>query len=134
MGSKWIQIKDLDEVEFRRLTGVKKATFGVIAEILKAEEVKKVAGRPNSLTVKNRALLTLEYWREYRTFFHIAQSYGVSEATAWRIVQDVENKLIRSGKFSLPGKKALLDRNNNFEIVLIDCSESPVERPKKRSQ
>ncbi|HAJ64425.1 MAG TPA: hypothetical protein DCP31_38650, partial [Cyanobacteria bacterium UBA8543] len=27
--------------------------------------------------------MTLEYWREYRTYFHIGQSWGVTESTAW---------------------------------------------------
>jgi hypothetical protein len=32
----------------------------------------------------------------------------------------------------LPGKKALLKRDVEYEVILIDASESPVERPKKR--
>jgi hypothetical protein len=77
-------------------------------------------------------LLALEYWREYRTFFHTAQSYGVSEATAWRTCQWVENTLIKSGKFSLPGKKELLKSDMQYEVVFVDASETPIERPKKR--
>jgi hypothetical protein len=76
-------------------------------------------------------LLTLIYWREYRTEFHIAQSYGVSEATVCRTIQKVENALVRSGKFRLPGKKVLQASDTVFEEVLVDVSEQPIERPKK---
>ena len=71
------------------------------------------------------------YWREYRTEFHIAQSYGISEATVCRTVQKVENAPVSSGKFNLPGKKALQPSDTVFEVVLVDASEQPIERPKK---
>ena len=40
--------------------------------------------------------------------------------------------MIKSGKFNLPGKKVLhtLDKE---AIVLIDVTESPIERPKKKA-
>ncbi|MEH2211389.1 MAG: transposase family protein [Nostoc sp.] len=28
--------------------------------------------------MEDQLLMTLEYWREYRTYFHIGQSWGVS--------------------------------------------------------
>jgi len=39
--------------------------------------------------------------------------------------------LIKSGAFSLPGKKELLKSDMQFEVVMIDVTESPCERPKK---
>ncbi|WP_350353993.1 helix-turn-helix domain-containing protein [Acinetobacter terrae] len=47
-------------------------------------------------------MLCLSYWREYRTLFHVATSYGVSEPTASRIVRHVEDCLIQSNLFNLP--------------------------------
>jgi len=32
----------------------------------------------------------------------------------------------------LPGKKALLKSDNELKVILIDASETPIERPKKR--
>jgi hypothetical protein len=32
----------------------------------------------------------------------------------------------------LPGKKALLKSNVEFEVILIDATETPIERPKKK--
>jgi hypothetical protein len=88
-------------------------------------------GRPPKLSRADQLLLTLMYWREYRTEFHIAQSYGVSEATVCRTIRKVEDALVRSKKFRLPGKKSLQASDTVFEVVLVDVSEQPVERPKK---
>ena len=38
---------------------------------------------------------------------------------------------MRSGEFRLPGKKALQPSDTLIEIVLVDVSEQPIERPKK---
>ena len=75
-------------------------------------------------------MMALEYWRQYITFFELAFEYGVAESTAHDIVVWVEDTLIKCGKFSLPGKKALLS-DNGIEIVLVDVTESQIERPKK---
>ena len=88
-------------------------------------------GRPPKLSRADQLLMTLMYWRESRTEFHIAQSYGVSEATVCRTIRKVENALVRSQKFRLPGKKALQPSDTVFEVILLDVSEQPVERPKK---
>ncbi|MFM7906435.1 MAG: transposase family protein [Microcystis sp.] len=50
-------------------------------------------------------LITSEYWREYRTYFHLGNSWGINESTAYRIVRKVENILIKSGLFNLLKKK-----------------------------
>lgn len=38
--------------------------------------------------------------REYRTYFHIGQSWGVDESTAYRIIRKVEDTLIQSKAWS----------------------------------
>jgi len=75
----------------------------------------------------------LEYIREYRTYFHIATSYGVSESVAYKIVRWVEDTLIKDPVFALPGRKAVLKSDMEYEVLLIDASETPIERPKKKS-
>jgi DDE superfamily endonuclease len=75
--------------------------------------------------------MTLEYLREYRTYFHIGQSYGISESSAYKAVKWVEDTLIKHPDFALPGRKALLKNDMEYEVVLIDATESPIERPKK---
>ena len=41
-------------------------------------------GKPNKLVIEDRLLMTLEYLREYRTYFHISRSYGISESACYR--------------------------------------------------
>jgi len=69
--------------------------------------------------------------REYRTYFHIGQNYGVYETTAIKNSRWVEDVLVKDGTFRLPGKKALLESNIEYEVILADAEETPVERPKK---
>lgn len=130
---KYEELTHLSEDQFRRLTGIKRITFITMVEILEKELVLKKArgGRPNKVSISEMLMMALEYLREYRTYFHIASRYGVSEGTAYKIIKWVEETLIRSGTFSLPGRKVLLKSDTPIEVVLIDATESPIERPKK---
>lgn len=132
---KYDQIKELPEEQFRRLTGVKRKTFEKMLEILREANQKKKArgGRKNKLSIENQLLMTLEYIREYRTYFHISKSYSVSESTAYKTVRWIEDTLIKHPDFALPGRKALLKSDMEYEVVLVDASETPIERPKKKS-
>jgi len=78
---KYNQIKELREGEFRRLTGLKKPTFSKMVDILRQadRDKKSKGGRKNKLIIEDQLLMTLEYLREYRTYFHIGQSYWISE-------------------------------------------------------
>lgn len=133
---KYENLKLASDKDFRRVTGVKRKTFGVMVLLLKEAELKKKAngGRPNKLSIEDRLLMTLEYMREYRTYLHIATSYGISESNTFENIRWVENVLIQSKEFRLPGRKALLKSDNEFEVVLIDATESPIERPKKNNE
>ncbi len=132
---KFTKIRNLRDAEFRRLTGVKRKTFDKMIEILNAAEVKRKAkgGKPNNLSIEDRLLMALEYLREYRTYFHISQSYGISESACFRNIRWVEDTLIKSRTFRLPGRKALTKSDCEYEVILIDAVESPIERPKKNN-
>ena len=65
--------------------------------------------------------------------FAVALQRRIGEANR-RIVHQVEDKLIKSKKFSLPGKKALASTNTQWEVVIVDAGESPIERPKKNNR
>jgi hypothetical protein len=123
------EIKERSDKDFKRLTGVEHKTFRQMVAVLETEMPS--FGRPPKLSRADQLLMTLMYWREYRTQFHIAQAYGISEATVCRTIQKVENALIRSGQFRLPGKKALQPSDTIIEIVIVDAIEQPIEHPKK---
>jgi len=86
---KFETVKELDEEKFRRLAGVKRSTFEKMVSMLEqSNKDKKIqGGRKNKLSIENMLLMALEYIREYRTYFHISQSYGVSESTAYKTVR-----------------------------------------------
>jgi hypothetical protein len=129
----WKSLSRLSDEQFRRLTGVERKTLQTMLKILRPVHRQKKArgGRKNTLSVRRMLLMTLEYLREYRTYFHVGANYGVCESTAYENIRWVENTLIKDGTFSLPGKKALLQNDTDIEVVLIDATETPVQRPKK---
>ena len=132
---KYKAIKNLEKDDFRRLTGVYPETFREMLKILKKAELIRRArgGKPHRLRLPDRLLMALEYLREYRTYFHLGKSYGLSESACYRSCRWVEDVLVKSKAFSLPGKKALLKSDTEFEVILVDATESPIERPKKKS-
>ena len=122
-------VKPLTDEDFKRSTGVQRKTFEKMLTVIQGEL--RDFGRPPKLARADQLLLTLMYWREYRTEFHIGLTYGVSEASVCRTIHKVEQALVRSGQFRLPGKKALQASDTLIEVVLIDATEQPIERPKK---
>lgn len=128
------QIKDLKPTEFKRLCGVHLETFERMAEVLQPQLQRTgKRGGQAKLSVEDQLLIALEYWREYRTYFHIGNSWGIHESTVCRIVRKVENILIKSGLFRLPGKKQLTEPAYEWKVLVVDVTESPIERPKKNN-
>ena len=128
-------LKKLTDGQFRRVVGVKRKTFLLMSDKLhSAHKIKKAkGGRPNKLSLENMLLMTLEYLREYRTYAAIGVSYGLSESNTYHAIRWVENTLIQCDEFKLPGKKVLMQNDDEIEVVLIDVAESPIERPKKNN-
>ena len=76
---KYIDSNKLSDTQFKRYTGISWSTFYLMVEQLQKHVSAK--GRPPKLSLEDQVLLCLSYWREYRTLFHVATSYGVSEPT-----------------------------------------------------
>ncbi len=109
---KWRVAKGLTDEDFKRLVGVKRLTFMVMLVVVKQSmpiSKHKFGGKRRSpkcsLNNYDKLLVMLMYYREHRTFAHIAVDYGISESSCWRIVTDIECKLIKSGIFHLSDKK-----------------------------
>lgn len=116
---------------FQRTLGVEAQTYQAMRGVLVEREAgKKKSGRQAALDLDDQLVLTLSFWREYRTYHHLSLAWEVNERTVRRTVERVEDALIASGRFNLPGRKALQE-DFNLEVVVIDLAESPVERPKK---
>lgn len=136
-GMTYESIKDLSAAAFRRSVGIEREVFHELVEVLaQAEAAKKKSGRP-SLSLENQLCLTLSYWREYRTLFHLGISYGVHESNAQRIVKRVEARLAASGVLALAKPTTSTDALATEAaatlrtVVILDASEVPIERPKK---
>lgn len=129
------QIKSLSPTQFKRYCGLKPDTFNRICDFIRTElrRSQKKPGRPPKLSIEDQELLMLEYWREYRTQFHIAKSWGLSEPTVCRIITKLENILRKSPDFALLGKKALRQSDHVIKVVVMDATETEIERPKKNS-
>jgi hypothetical protein len=128
-------VENLQPGDFKRLTGVYPEIFELMVKVVSAEKAfHKKMGRPSKLSVEEQVLMALEYWREYRTYYHIGMSRGIDETTAMRIIKKVEDILIKSGLFNLPGKKSLIQSNTpteRTEQVVVDVTEHEIERPQK---
>ncbi len=55
----------------------------------------------------------------------------MNESTAYRIIKRTEERLMTSRAFTLPGKKKLVAADNQIEVVVVDVTQTPIERPKK---
>ena len=100
--------------KFRRLAGVKPAVFEQMREVALASEpvfshpIRGAKRGPKpKLALEDRLLMLLMYYCEYRTFAHTGASFGVSETQCWRIVTDLEARLLADGRFYLERKQSL---------------------------
>jgi hypothetical protein len=137
MMERWHRAFTKNDKEFKELFGVKKAIFQeMLAVLTDAREKRRRKGGPRQpkLSVGDQLFLTLQYWREYRTMAHLAFDFGVAKSTVSETIVMVENTLIQDGTFHLPGKKALLTKENAGRTLAVDVTESPIERPKKNSE
>ena len=78
--------------------------------------------------------MTLEYYKEYRSLECIGASYGLTKSTVGKVIKWVEEALIKSGEFSLPGKKKLSQPTIEYEVIVVDTTETPIQRPKNHQQ
>lgn len=135
----WENIKNHSGDKFKRLTGITYRTFARMAKRVKEHDNKIVRRKGNNrshpykLSIENQILMMLMYYREYRTMFHIGETYGLHESNVGKNIRRIEDILIKCKEFELPGKQKLSGTNHQFKVVIVDATESPIERPKKNS-
>jgi hypothetical protein len=129
------RIKGLQDNEYKMLLGIDKRTFEKMFEILSKEYTKlhEKGGKPPKLSVLDKLVITLGYWREYRAYRNIAFDYGVGKSAIGNAIIWVENTLIKDKAFSLPSKRAMQRKDNTTCVAAIDVTEQEIERPKKDS-
>lgn len=130
---KYSKISSFSPSDFRQCTGVTKYVFDIMILVVEKweKEHHKKAGRPNKLSVADQILMMLEYYREYRTFFHMGIDYGLNESNVQKNIQKMEGILMKSGYFRLSGKHVLMN-DQAIKEIRIDVTECEVQRPKKK--
>lgn len=116
------QLKSLKPSAFKRRCGVHQDTFEQMVEILRPhlDRRGKRGGQPK-LGVEDQLLVVLEYWREYRTQFHIATSWGISESAVCRLPHEGRNVANALWQVPLTWKKAALCQRLHLECVGGRC-------------
>lgn len=130
------RIAKLKDNKYQQIFGVQKPTFEAMLAILEEEFelLHKQGGRPPKLSVLDRLVITLGYYREYRTMEHMGFDYDISKSRISDAVKWVEGTLLENGTFSLPSKRELLKPDTEIEIVIVDATEQETERPKKNKK
>ena len=129
------RLAHLKAEDYQKYFGVKKQTFDVMHQILEKDYQRKhrMGGRPPKLSVLDKLMIMLQYYREYRAMDNIAFDYGVSKSTISDAIKWVEETLVKDGTFHLPSKRKLIE-DSSIEVVLVDTTECEINRPQKNSE
>ena len=129
------KISKLKEEEYQKYFGVKKEIFEKMLEVLNDEyaEKHKKGGRPSVLSVLDKLVVMLQYYREYRSMDNIAFDYNTNKSTVYYAITWAEETLVKNDKFHLPSRKKLLE-DKTIENVVVDATEIEIERPQKNKR
>jgi len=128
------RIEKMAASKYKEIFGVEKHVFDRLLRLLQAADAfqrKSSAGRKPQLSVLDKLVITLMYWREYRTYRHIAFDYSVGKSTIGEVILWVENTIIASGLCNLKSARELRENPNKIKIAIIDVTEQEIERPKR---
>ena len=132
-------IKDNSPSEFLRDVGIPLEKFLRILEkieiYVESQKEKNPLKRRGSkskkdLKLADKLLLTLYYIRHYETFAKLGQQFGICESYTNKIYHDILNILTKV--LDMPNPKDLL--NPDVEVIAIDVTEQPIERPTKNQK
>jgi hypothetical protein len=126
-----------DEKAFARISGLKRALFEDLyvrvwerAEERKREHPMRKRGRKTEMSLENKLLLMLIYYREYHTCLSLSKTFGISEAYASKLIHRM-GRLVAEA-LPLGGKGTT--HHADIKTVLIDASEQPIERPQSKQR
>jgi hypothetical protein len=126
-----------DEKAFARISGLKRALFEDLyvrvwerAEERKREHPMRMRGRKTEMSLENKLLLMLIYYREYHTCLSLSKTFGISEAYASKLIHRM-GRLVAEA-LPLGGKGTT--HHADIKTVLVDASEQPIERPQRKQR
>ena len=126
------KVERLSEAKFQELFGVKKITFSLMLEVLE-EKYKKDhqrRGCKGKLSVFERLIVMLEYYRHYVTMEKLAFDHNVEKSTICDTIRWVEATLQENDSLPLPKRR----NTAGIEEVAVDVTEIEIERPKEKQE
>ena len=84
-------------------------------------------GKKSQISLADRLSLTLLYVRHYITFAKLGLEFGISESYAFKIYDQMVSILVK--ELRLKSRKHLM--RSDLNVVVIDVTEQPIERPQK---
>lgn len=122
---------------FLRITGVSVEEFEKILKMVepiweeKVEQIKVVSGRPYGLgSLEGHILCLLIYYRTYLTQEFLGFLFDVDDSCISRSIRRIAKVLAPT----LGIQKSRLVSEQEAIDIIIDCTEHPIERPKKKQQ
>ena len=128
------RIANMHASKYKEIFGVEKRVFDRLWRLLEVADAykrKNNAGRKSQLSVLDKLVIAFQYWREYRTYRHIAFDYGVGKSTIGEAIIWVENTIIASGLCNLKSARELRENTSKIKIAIVDATEQEIERPKR---
>ena len=126
-----------DEKAFVRISGLKRGLFedlyvciGERLEQQKQEHPMRKRGRKTEMSLENKLLLMLIYYREYHTCLSLSKTFGISEAYTSKLI----HRMGRLVAEALPLSGKGTTHHADIKAVLIDASEQPIERPQRKQR
>ena len=118
------------EDKFKRLYGIKLTTFKeALIDIEEFENKrKKQSGRPQKLTYDKQLKMYLIHLKENVSYLFLGNTFGISEANCWKIIQKIEKILLESDKFKIKNIKMI---DTDVKEVIIDATEVEIQNIKK---
>ena len=127
---------------FRQLTGITPVVFDqLLADLIPRYEQAEIrrrerpgrqrrpgAGRKHSLTLADRLLMLLIYYRTYTTHAFLGFLFGVDDSAVGRNINPLQPLL--AGIFRIPERKVRLDPEDMRELF-FDATERPTRRPEE---
>ncbi|WP_342266219.1 transposase family protein [Spiroplasma endosymbiont of Villa modesta] len=120
-------LKKLKNEEFYRYFGIKRFHFNEMLEkLIEIEKLEKTKGRKNKLSVEERLMMTLLYWKEYYTFFQMSIKSKMSPSSCFRNITWVENKLSNHKDYQFLKERYKLKIDKKQENSNLEFSEKTI--------
>ena len=127
------KIKNYNDRKFKRAVGIPRVLFEIFVGILtfSLNEKHKKGGRKPKLSVENILLMYLKFYRDYNTFFSLANMFGIDETNVYRWVKWSEH-IISSGFAGMINELITMSKIDVTHEHLVDVTECGIQRPKNQ--